>query len=290
MAGVAMLAPGAWTIRKLRAERVAGVPGEATLVKLTYRPVIRWAAKQAILGRCLDRTAPGKGRFTRAQVARVLQKTWQGYGALAPGAHLERLETLGSRHNVLLGVLTLAAYRALLAEGIEERYATELLTDLVWKVYAKWVVPLRLVARRVTDDPQQQMNLMLRMLLRYPFSRPGYDWQARLEPGAFALDIYRCPVYDYLKSQGADQFMLRSWCTLDFALAQVMTTGGHYQRPHTLAAGDKLCDMKWFATPKPERANGQSGGTESPGASDHPVRRSPERGSRSASPDGPELG
>jgi hypothetical protein len=42
--------------------------------------------------------------------------------------------------------------------------------------------------------------------------------------------------------------MLRSWCTLDFALAQVMTTGGHYQRPHTLAAGDKLCDMKWFAS------------------------------------------
>jgi hypothetical protein len=28
---------------------------------------------------------------------------------------------------------------ALLAEGVEERYATELLTDLVWKVYAKWV-------------------------------------------------------------------------------------------------------------------------------------------------------
>jgi hypothetical protein len=35
--------------------------------------------------------------------------------------------------------------------------------------------------------------------------------------------------------------MLRSWCTRDFALAQVMTTGGSYQRPHTLAAGDKLC-------------------------------------------------
>jgi hypothetical protein len=252
MAGAAALAPAAWTVQKFRSERVAGAPGEATLVKLTYRPVIRWAAKQALLGRCLDRTAPSNGRFTREQVERILHKTWQGYGALAPGAHVERLKTLGNRQNVLLGVLTLALYRALLAEGIQERYATELLTDLVWKVYAKWVAPLRLVARRVTDDPQQQMNLMLRMLLRYPFSRPGYDWQARLEPGAFALDIYRCPVYDYLKSQGADQFMLRSWCTLDFALAQVMTTGGHYQRPHTLAAGDKLCDMKWFATPKPE--------------------------------------
>ena len=252
MAGAAALAPAAWTIRKFRSEQVADAPAEATLVKLTYRPLVRWAANQALLGRCLDRHAPRNGRFTREQVERILHKTWQDYGELAPGAHVERLKTLGNRQNVLLGVLTLALYRALLAEGVQERYAIELLTDLVWKVYAKWVAPLRLLARRVTDDPQEQMNLMLRMFLRYPFSRPGYDWQARQEPGAFALDIYRCPVYDYLKSQGADQFMLRSWCTLDFALAQVMTKGGHYQRPHTLAAGDKLCDMKWLAARQPE--------------------------------------
>jgi hypothetical protein len=278
MTGAAALAPAAWTIRKLRAERVAGAPVEATLVKLTYGPVIKWAAERALVGRLVDRDAPSNGRFTPDQVARILRKTWQGYGALAPGAHVERLKTLGNRQNVLLGVLTLAAYRALLAEGVQERYATELLTDLVWKVYERWVAPLRMVARRVTDDPQQQMNLMLRMFLRYPFSRPGYDWQARPEPDAFALDIYRCPVYDYLKSQGADQFMLRSWCTLDFALAQVMTTGGHYQRLHTLAAGDKLCDMKWFATRKPEAANDQSGATAS--ASEHPPRRPPELAAR----------
>ena len=247
MAGAGALASGAWMIRRLRAERVAGVPVAATLVKLTYGPVIAWAAKRALVGRLVNPDAPTNGRFTRDQVERMLRKTWQGYAELAPGAHVERLQTLGSRQNVLLGVLTLACYRALLAEGVQERYATELLTDLVWKVYAQWVAPLRLVARRLTDDPQRQMNLMLRMFLRYPFGRPGYDWQARPEPGVFALDIYRCPVYDYLKSQGADQFMLRSWCTLDFALARVMTTGGHYQRPHTLAAGDKLCDMRWFA-------------------------------------------
>jgi len=41
--------------------------------------------------------------------------------------------------------------------------------------------------------------------LRFPFSRPGYDWQARPGSGVFALDIYRCPVRDYLASQGEEE-------------------------------------------------------------------------------------
>lgn len=65
MAGVAALAPAAWMIRKFRSEQVANVPVEATLLKLAYRPVIRWAANRALLGRCLDRHAPRSGRFTR---------------------------------------------------------------------------------------------------------------------------------------------------------------------------------------------------------------------------------
>jgi len=30
-----------------------------------------------------------------------------------------------------------------------------------------------------------------------------------------------------------------------FALAQVMVKGGRYEPPHTLSAGDSLCDMIW---------------------------------------------
>ena len=225
----------------------AHASAEVTLVKLAGRPVSRWAAKRVLVGRSIDRNAPARGRFTREQVDRILARTWQNYVELAPGAQAARLHTYGNRQNVLLGVLSLAIYQVLLAEGVEERYATELVTDLAWKVYEKWVVLPRFVARLATHDPQQRMNLMLRMFLRFPFSRPGYDWQARSEPGAFVLDVHRCPVRDYLKSQGQEKFMINSWCTLDFALAQVMTPGGRYQRPHTLSAGDSVCDMKWFA-------------------------------------------
>jgi hypothetical protein len=246
------LTPVAWLVRRFRSEQVVDAPTVATLVKLAGKPIFAWAAYRALGGRYLDRNRPSRGRFTRDQVDRILEQTWHNYDGLVPAAHVERLRTLGSRQNVLLGVASLGMCRALLGEGVEKMYATELFTDVAWKVYEKWIGLPRLIARRATGSPQAQMNLMLRMLLRYPFNRPGYQWQARPQSDRFALDIYRCPVYDYLQSQGADEFMLNSWCTLDFALAQAMTEGGYYERPHTLSAGDDVCDMKWYGERKAE--------------------------------------
>lgn len=249
-AGLALLVPAVWVGRKLRRERVAGAPLEVTLVKLAYKPAGRWAGRQVLLGRYIDRNAPERGRFTREEFERVLARTWDNYDELAPRAHVERIETRGSRQNVLLGVFSLAIYRALLAEGVEQSYATELVADLAWKVYEKWIAVPRFVAQRKSDDPQEQMNLMLRMFLRFPFNRPGYDWQSRSKPGSMEIDFYRCPVRDYLASEGEEEFMRNTWCTLDFALAQAMTEGGRYERPRTLSAGDGVCEMKWFAEPK----------------------------------------
>jgi hypothetical protein len=248
IAGLALVPGAALIIRKLGSERVPGASAEVTAVKLVYMRAGRWAAKRALLGRYVDRDHPTKGRLTCEQVEAVLARTWEGYDRLAPGAHVERLQTRGARQNALLAVFALAVYRALLAEGIEASYATELVGDLAWTIYQKWIVLPRLLARRATDDPQNQMNLMLRMFLRFPFNRPGYDWKASTDDsGAYAIDFYRCPMRDYLRSQGEEEFMLGSICALDFALAQAMVEGGRYERTHTLSAGDGICDMKWRA-------------------------------------------
>lgn len=248
---LAVLALAVWAARsKLRSERVANASTVATLLKITCKPIFKWAADRALSGRYLDRNEPNKGRFTRGDVDRILKQTWRNYDELVTNAHVERLKTLGNRQNVLLGVASLALYRALQAARVEKAYAIELVSDLAWKVYEKWIILPRFIARRATSDPQKQMDLMLRMFLRYPFSRPGYDWKVLPEPCTFAVNIYRCPVYDYLKTQGEAEFMLNTWCTLDFALTQVMTRGGCYERPHTLSAGDDVCDMKWYGEAK----------------------------------------
>jgi len=138
----------------------------------------------------------------------------------------------------------------LLDEGIQKEYCTELLTNIAWKAYESWIVLPRFMARILARNPQKQMEIMLRMFLRYPFSRPGYDWEIRPKVDRVELDIYRCPVHKFFKTQGEEEFFRNSWCTLDFALAQVMTKDGHYERSLTLSAGDDRCNMKWFVQPK----------------------------------------
>jgi hypothetical protein len=214
--------------------------------------LFRWAGKRALVGRYVDRQHPHQGRFTVTDLNRILNGMLHHFETLLPKANIGRFKTLGSRINVLLSVASLAMYRALLEEEIERDYAIELFTGVAWKVYEKFVVVPRLLARLTTRDPQERMNFMLLAFLRFPFNRPGYQWKVKsqeegLQGQALQIDFYRCPVRDYFHEMGEEDFLLNSWCTLDFALAQAMVKGGHYERPHTLSAGDPLCDMTWSA-------------------------------------------
>jgi hypothetical protein len=176
-----------------------------------------------------------------------MDQTWRNFDALIPEAIPQ--ETAGGRRNVSMGVFSLALYQALRDVVEDKAYATELATDLCWKSYEQSIGPSRFLARMVSRDPKKQMNFMMRMGLRYPFSRPDYDWKVHPDPDAFAVDFYRCPVLDYFKTQGEEavEFFRNSWCTLDFPLAEFMVKGGRYERPHTLSAGDEVCDMRWIA-------------------------------------------
>jgi hypothetical protein len=220
---------------------------KAFLQKIFIKRLFKWAGNRALVGKYIDRSAPHKGRFVRADLERILESTMGYFEALMRKARIRRFETLGSRMNVMLGVASLAMYKALLSEGIAPSYATELFTDVAWKVYEKFVVLPRLIGRLVRRESQARMNFMLHAFLTFPFNRPGYQWKVKSEQGAFQVDFSRCPVRDYFHEMGEEDFMFNSWCTLDFALAQVMVPGGNYQRPHTLSAGDPLCDMTWTA-------------------------------------------
>ena len=215
------------------------------LIKPFLMWLFKWAGTRSLAGRYVNWQDPSKGRFTTADLNRILKTTMHHFEALLSKADIGRFETFGSRMNVMLGVASLAMYKALLDEGIERGYAIELFTGVAWKVYEKFVVLPRLLARLVTRDPQKRMNFMLQAFLKFPFSQPGYQWKIKSQDEKFQLDFYRCPVRDYFHEMGEDDFLLNSWCTLDYALAQVMVKNGHYKRPHALSAGDPLCDMTW---------------------------------------------
>ena len=223
------------------------------LIKLWLRWAFKRSAYQILVGRYRNRTKPSSGRFTRGQVDELLKNVWAHLDSLLLEANLEQYRTLGNRQNLYLAVATRAAYHAFLEAGIDSAYATDLIGDVAWKVYAAWLPVPRFFARLVTRDPQKQMNFILRAFLRYPFSEPGYQRKVWEESDGLNTYWYRCPPQAYFKQHGRPeetQFFFRTWCTFDWAIANEMVEGGWYERPHTLSAGDEVCDMKWHGRPE----------------------------------------
>ena len=75
--------------------------------------------------------------------------------------------------------------------------------------------------------------------------------------------LHHCPPFAFVRNyiekhgdRGELEAFQRSWCRYDWGLTYAMVDGrygvrGHYERPHTLSAGDDVCDMRWRAEVPP---------------------------------------
>jgi hypothetical protein len=182
----------------------------------------------------------------------ILKESWNNFKNLSKTA--PRGKTAGSRVMLKNGVRSLAMYKAISKIVLEKEYAIELCGDLLWKYYQKAISRTRLKGHLSSRKPQEQMDRIQEIFLK-TLEKPGYDLKVLQVPGAFAYDIYRCPVYDYYKSLGPDEleFFQKTWCTLDWPLAEYLVKGGKYERQHTLSHGDAMCDMRWMVDAHPER-------------------------------------
>jgi hypothetical protein len=212
------------------------------------KPVVRRVGCRAIVGRNRSRSDPTAGRFTRTQVNRTVNR---GFARLDQRiSELPSEPTLGSRQNVLLAALTLSFMEALEADSVEHCYAIELTGDVCWRFYRQWGQGTRVATRLITRDPVKRLRLSVNAFLTFPFGQPGYRFDDVPQPDGRSLDMHRCPVADYLKSQGAADLCAGSWCNLDYALAEMW--GGTLGRSTTLVTGGSCCDFRFRTATQPE--------------------------------------
>jgi hypothetical protein len=200
---------------------------------------------RALIDRNRSREHPERGRFTRRDVKRILADAAARIPELASGIPSE--PTPGARLMLRSGVWSLAMYHAIRATGAEADHATELCTDYLWTSYRRNVRRARWHGHLRHRDPEKQMARIQERFLRFPLESPGYDCRLEEVPGCYAYDIRRCPVQDYFRKQGDEalEFFRRSWCTLDYPLAEHLVRGGRYTRSKVLSDGDAMCDMRW---------------------------------------------
>lgn len=204
-------------------------------------PLLRGAARRALVGRSRCRLAPERGRFTRSDVDHLLAATWRSFDDLAQDLPGE--ETLGARMNLAFACLTLSFHRALVAQGIERAYATELVGDAAWVIYRRWGSVPRLLSRLRSRDPLQRLRVATGLFRRFPFNPPSYVMRDAAAQDAVVFDVLRCPIAEYFRARGEVDVCVGTWCNLDYPLAE--SWGGRLVRPQTLAGGAERCDFRW---------------------------------------------
>lgn len=231
------------------------------LFKLICRPITIWAARRALVGRNRSRREPEKGRFTPEEVSRVLDGSWHTFDGLAPD--VSREPTLGSRLNVQLAALTLAFFHSLTEAGIQPDYAIELVADAGWQIYQYWGQLGRLTASLFPRNAAKRVRPGGLWPIAFPFNSPGYIARYVPTEKGIGFDMLRCPVAEYFRLQGTGEVAVGTWCSLDYAIAEM---GGYgLRRTRTLAAGDDRCDFRWWPATGPKTVAGAATQGEHPG-------------------------
>ena len=242
------------------------------------RPSLRWrlfrqilflylgrVAGRVLLSRNLVRADGTSWRWLAPEKREFLARMKAELSLLRPIARLERLPKLGNRIMVELSVLTIAAYRVLVAMEVEKSTARAAVADIGWVIYAGQLRLASLPFRMTSRAPAKRLTRTIRLLLRFPFTptgAPGYAVQSWQEGDDIFTHFTHCPpqsfaraVVDELGDGGELAAFSDSWCEYDWPGADIIAgdgARGHYRRRRTLSRGDAVCDMCWQAVSRPE--------------------------------------
>lgn len=174
----------------------------------------------------------------------ILQAAWDRYYELEPSIGIE--QNLGAVFTTHLAAATLALHEVLMRHGNTAEEAHRLIYQIGWKFYCEMAEPPLLVASAFTRNHGKRLKLATSLFRAFPFGAPGYRWRDVASPdGAIAFDCLKCPVAEFFAKHEASELCVKTWCKLDFPLAEKW--GGHLTRSGTIAGGAGRCDFRWYA-------------------------------------------
>ena len=233
--------------------RTNGAGSETRIATALTKPILNAAARHVLAGRSRSTSEPEKGRFSRRDVNHILRQTWRSFDAMAADIPSERV--LGARIALRLACATIAAYGALVAEGLDAAEARRLTADVVQAVYEKMGRAAWIVSRAFARDPARRLRISTGIARRFPFGAPSYLMEDVDDPEGVAFDVRRCPIAEYFVANGLPELCVDTWCNQDYALAEMW--GARLQRSGTLVGGADRCDFRW----KPAQNGPERGGS-----------------------------
>ena len=175
-------------------------------------------------------------------IQQILSGYWQRYQRLKP--EVPAMPTVGGSVMVQLAAMSTAFYQELTARGQSEETSTQLFYDIAWKIYVKmgrlswWLAGW---GNRSTDGHLLKTTKLFRA---FPFNSPSYEWKdVQTANNVVGFDWVRGPVAEYFQSKGLSKFCTKTWCSLDYPLAELWHA--KLERTGSIAGGADKCDFRW---------------------------------------------
>ena len=208
--------------------------------------------KRVLVGKIVNPNQLMRGRFTKKKVNEIYKLTLSNLQNHLVEIEFTNFQTNGNRLMVFLAAASVACYQAILSEKVPEEWAKQLFSEVGWDVYAKLSSPYIAFAKIRFRHPQEQLNLFINMLCKFPFSQDknGYQYRVWKEENKLCTDWFQCAPLNYIKSLDNPDLLemfKESWCKYDFALPQLLNENGRYERPSTLSHGGEVCNMRWYS-------------------------------------------
>ena len=176
------------------------------------------------------------GRQTTAAVLRSADRSY------VPPPPLAR--TSAGRFNLEMGAYLLAMRDSLAAVGYEGSAANALLAQSLYRVMRRFYGPMDALAVAVHPLSRPARARWRQRLSRRVFFRPP-DWKMDEVPHsrAYAFDVRRCVMAEFMSSRGEQQFCLDVVCKQDLLMAQ--SRGELLERNRMIAGGDDRCEFRF---------------------------------------------
>jgi hypothetical protein len=187
--------------------------------------------------------------FNSKEVRDILYGYWQRYVKLKP--EVPSMPTTGGSLMVHLSAMSTAFYQELTARGKSEETTTQLFYDIAWKVYQKMGRFSWWMAGWNSRNSYNRLLKATKLFRAFPFNSPSYQWNdVQTENNVVGFDCLKCPVAEYFQTKGLSKFCAKTWCALDYPLAEMWDA--KLERNGSIAGGAKVCDFRWNVKQKDE--------------------------------------
>jgi ubiquinone biosynthesis protein len=180
--------------------------------------------------------------FKRAGIEDILDCYWKKYLQLGPD--VPRLPTLGGNLTVHLAAMSTAFYQELTLRGISPEKTTDQYYEIAWKIYQKMGKFSWWLASWGNHSGHDRLLKATRQFRAFPFNSPSYLWKdVAVENNVVGFNCIKCPVAEYFQTKGLSDFCVKTWCALDYPLAEMWNA--KLERTGSIAGGAQVCDFRW---------------------------------------------